>query len=190
MLELDHTIKLVITPEGERMLQIETDLHLEGNLPEKQYQLHRFLNIAKSGFSLELADYNDLTAPISSGSFATAGMIGVPSSMGSLGRIASGVSTNLIERAADVMLKERRPLVLVPREAPLSEIHLQNMLTLRRAGADVLPAIPGFYHRPKSISDLVNMVVGKILDRLGIENEFFKRWKGEGMDEFLVMEDG
>jgi len=96
--------------------------------------------------------------------------------MGTLARVANGISSNLIERAADVALKERRRLVVVPRETPLSEIHLRNMLTLRRAGADILAAMPAFYHRPRTIADMVDMVVGRILDRLGVENSLFYRW--------------
>src|SRR6185369_13835783 len=97
-------------------------------------------------------------------------------SMGTMARIACGISGNLIERAADVMLKERRPLLLVPRETPLSEIHLENMLRLSRAGARIIPAMPAFYHQPESIDDLVNFVIGKILDQMDIANDLFKRW--------------
>ena len=98
--------------------------------------------------------------------------------MGTLARVAVGFSSNLVERAADVALKEGRPLLVMPREAPYSEIHLENMLSLARKGAIVLPASPGFYHLPKTIDDLVGHVVGKILDRLGVENAEGARWKG------------
>ncbi len=126
--------------------------------------------------TVRLFDRMNLAAPISSGSFPCAGMAIVPCSTGTLGRIANGISSSLIERAADVMLKERRRLVVVPRETPLSEIHLRNMLALRQAGADILPAMPAFYHRPRTISDMVDMIVGRILDRLGVENSLFFRW--------------
>lgn len=120
----------------------------------------------------------DLKAPVASGSFLTGGVVVCPCSMGTLGRIAAGLSRNLIERAADVALKERRPLVLVPRETPLSLVHLRNMVTVTEAGATVLPAMPGFYHRPRSVEDLVTFVVGKILDRLGITHPRAPRWGG------------
>jgi flavin prenyltransferase len=97
--------------------------------------------------------------------------------MGTLARVAHGFSSNLVERAADVALKEGRPLVVVPRETPLSVLHLENMLALARLGAIVLPAMPGFYHRPQSVQDLVDFVVGKILDRLGIDHPMVRRWR-------------
>jgi len=123
---------------------------------------------------------DDLTAPLASGSSLKRTMIICPCSMGTLGRIAAGVSGNLIERAADCVLKERGRLVLVPRETPLHTIHLENMLTLARAGAYILPAMPGFYHNPRTMDDLVAFVVGKVLDALELENELFKRWGDEG----------
>jgi len=97
--------------------------------------------------------------------------------MGTLARVAHGFSSNLVERAADVALKEGRPLIVVPRETPLSKIHLQNMLKLTEAGAIVLPAMPGFYHRPTTVADLVDFVVGKVLDRLGVDHALFRRWR-------------
>lgn len=121
-----------------------------------------------------------IEAPPSSGTALLGGVILCPCSMGTLARVAAGFSSNLVERAADVALKEGRTLVLVPREAPYSAIHLENMLRLVRLGAVVLPASPGFYHRPKSLDDLVNHVVGKILDRLGVPFDRGARWKGMG----------
>ena len=112
-----------------------------------------------------------------SGSAGLAATILCPCSMGTLARVAHGFSSNLVERAADVALKEGRPLVVVPRETPLSVVHLQNMLDLARLGAIVLPAMPGFYHRPQTVQDLVDFVVGKILDRLRIEHSLVKRWE-------------
>lgn len=117
-------------------------------------------------------------APAASGTSLTGGAILAPCSMGTLARVALGFSSNLVERAADVALKEGRRLVLLPREAPLSAIHLENMLRLARLGAVILPCAPGFYHHPRTIDDLVAHVVGKALDRLGIEHGVGARWKG------------
>jgi 4-hydroxy-3-polyprenylbenzoate decarboxylase len=117
-------------------------------------------------------------APPSSGTSLTGGVILCPCSMGTAARVAAGFSSNLVERAADVALKEGRPLVVVPRESPLSELHLENLLRLARLGAAILPASPGFYHRPETLDDLVDHVVGKILDRLRVEHGGV-RWSGE-----------
>jgi 4-hydroxy-3-polyprenylbenzoate decarboxylase len=122
---------------------------------------------------------DDRGAPPASGSALTAGMIVCPCSMGTLSAISVGASRSLIERAADVTLKEKRKLVLVPRETPLSAIHLGNMLRLTRAGAVVMPASPGFYHRPKQISDLVDFVVARMLDHLGVEQRLVEPWEGK-----------
>jgi len=130
--------------------------------------------------ALATRTYNvrDLTAMPSSGSFRTNGMVVIPCSMKSLAGIASGYSDNLLLRAADVTLKERRPLVLVVRETPLTLIHLENMVGVARAGAVVLPAMPAFYHKPKTLDDVVNQLVGKVLDAMGISHELFARWEG------------
>ena len=129
----------------------------------------------------ELADvvYNpgDYAAAVSSGSFRTMGMVVAPCSMSTLGAIASGVSTSLVARAADVTLKERRPLVLLTRETPLNLIHLRNMVTVTEAGATVLPPAPAFYHGPETIEDLVDQTVGKVLDQFLIDHELFTRWR-------------
>ena len=123
-----------------------------------------------------LHDPANIAAPPASGSWTHAGMIVCPCSMASLAAIASGVGTNLLHRAADVTLKERRPLILVPRETPLSEIHLKNMLRAHRAGAVIMPPCPGFYHRPESIEQLVSQFVGRILEQLGMSHELYTRW--------------
>ena len=127
-----------------------------------------------------LADYSydpeDLEAPIASGSFRLDGMVIVPATMKTVAALAHGYNENLVTRAADVHLKERRPLVVVPRETPLHAVHLENMATLSRLGAVILPAMPGFYHGPKSIDDLATFISGKILDQLGVENHLYRRW--------------
>jgi 4-hydroxy-3-polyprenylbenzoate decarboxylase len=125
---------------------------------------------------LQVYGRDDWYAPIASGSNPSDAMVICPCSMGTLAAVACGLAENLIERAADVALKERRTLVLVARETPLSAIHLENMTRLARAGAVVLPANPGFYHRPQRVEDLVDFVVARILDHLGLENEISARW--------------
>ncbi len=121
---------------------------------------------------------SDFNAGIASGSFRTAGMVVSPCSMSTLASIAHGITANLVTRAADVHLKERRKLILVPRETPLSLVHLENMAAVTRAGAIVLPAMPGWYHQPKSLGDLVDFVVARICDQLGVEVELMDRWGG------------
>lgn len=121
---------------------------------------------------------DDLAAPISGGSFRTFGMVVVPCSMKTLASIAQGFSESLLTRAADVTLKERRRLVLVTRESPLSAIHLENMLRATRSGAVVMPASPGFYHRPRSVAEIAVSFSGRILDELGVEHDLIRRWEG------------
>src|SRR5487761_957085 len=123
-------------------------------------------------------DAADLGAPVSSGSFLTMGMVVIPCSMRTLAAVASGNSDNLVTRAADVTLKERRRLVLVTRESPLSYIHINNMRTVTLAGATVLPPVPAFYHRPSSIDDLLAHICGKVLAQFGVEHDLYRRWSG------------
>jgi 4-hydroxy-3-polyprenylbenzoate decarboxylase len=134
--------------------------------------------IKKHFASKNLRFYNeqDLAASFSSGSFQTEGMFVVPCSMKSLSGIANGYANNLIERAADVMLKEGRKLILAPREMPFNAIHLENMLKLARLGVTIAPPVPAFYQNPKDINDIVDFVVGKILDSAGVKHELFRRW--------------
>lgn len=123
---------------------------------------------------------SDIAAPIASGSFRTDGMIVAPCSMGTVGSIAAGISRNLIHRSADVCIKEKRKLVLLPRETPLSPIHLENMLKLSQLGVCILPAMPGFYHFPKTVDDQINFVITKALDQFGIDSGLMRRWKENG----------
>jgi len=170
---LGVAVDLVVSPAAVTVLRHEVDAArawMEGDLPI-------LADFGLAGHPEARAfGHADFMAPVASGTALTAGIVIVPSSMGTIGRIAAGISSNLIERAADVALKERRRLVLVPREAPLSAIHLENMLKLTRAGAVVLPATPGFYHGPTTMDQLLDHVSAKILDVLGIEHDVIERW--------------
>jgi 4-hydroxy-3-polyprenylbenzoate decarboxylase len=169
---------------GVRLLEVCSQLGIETDLIVSQAA--EYLLKSETGKSSEdfqkLATRSfspaDLAAPLSSGSVQTDGMVIVPCSMKTLGAIASGYAADLITRAADVSLKQNRPLLLVPRETPLNLIHLENMVKLRRAGATILPAMPAFYHKPKDIAGLVDFIVGKILDVLKVEHQLYQRWRG------------
>ncbi len=176
LLRADCRVVLLLTRSGLEVLRYETGLKWEGG-PSAQKQLMR--DYFGGSNRLDHYDEGDLFAPVASGSSSPDAMVVVPCSMGTAGRIANGVSDRLIERAADVVLKERRELILVPRETPLNQIHLENLLRLSRAGAHILPAMPAFYHLPKKVEDLVDFVVGKILDSLGIPHQLFQRWGEE-----------
>lgn len=138
---------------------------------------------------VHLHSFRDFTAPIASGSYPTEGMVIIPCSMGTLGAIASGLSQNLIHRAADCTIKEGRKLILVPRETPLSAIHLENMLKLARLGVKIVPPMPAFYSGQQKISDLVDFVVGKVLDQMGIQHMLYPRWIGKTGDSLLGTRD-
>jgi 4-hydroxy-3-polyprenylbenzoate decarboxylase len=164
-------VSLIVSKYGMRLLATESGI-------ESIDVLRDVVGIDAWASYVEVFSNEDRGAPPASGSARTSGMVVCPCSMGTLSAIAAGSSRSLIERAADVTLKEQRKLILVPRETPLSAIHLGNMLRLARAGAVVMPASPGFYHRPQQISDLVDFVVARILDQLGVEQNFVARWKG------------
>ncbi len=162
------------TVSGLLVCREETGLDLAGDPAQSARNLRQYLAVDAD---IRVVDPGDLFVCSASGSAAPDVMIIAPCSMGTLARIAAGISGNLVERSADVMLKERRPLLLVPRETPLSEIHLENMLRLSRAGARLIPAMPAFYHKPQSVADMVDFVVGKVLDQIGIDNHLYKRWE-------------
>ena len=151
----------------------ETGLDLSGDISAVSAKFHSHLDVDEN---VSAVSPDDLFANCASGSAAPDAMVIIPCSMGTLARVAGGISGNLIERTADVMLKERRPLLLVPRETPLSEIHLENMLRLSRAGARIIPAMPAFYNKPETLEDMIDFMVGKVLDQLGIDNDLYKRW--------------
>ena len=151
---------LILTPTAEKILKYETDFKKEELIKLASYYY----------------DIGDMFAPIASGSFIAGGSVIVPCSMKTIAGIAYGYSENLLLRVADVTLKEKRPLILVPRETPLNIIHLENMLRLARRGANILPAMPAFYHNPKTLNDNIDFIVGKILDILQIDNNLYSRW--------------
>jgi polyprenyl P-hydroxybenzoate/phenylacrylic acid decarboxylase-like protein len=155
-------VHLVVSPGAARSIEAEMDA-----TPELLAELADVVY-----------DAGDLAAAISSGSFQTMGMVIMPCSMRTLAAIATGNTSDLLVRAADVCLKERRRVVVVPRETPLSLIHLRNMETITLAGGIILPPMPAFYHRPKTIEDLLNQTVGKVLDQFGIDHSLFERWAG------------
>ncbi len=169
--QADIEVHLTISTSGARALWEELQIEVDIN----NFRLESLIGIDTP--QIVYHHESDIGASIASGSFRTEGMIVVPCSMGTVASIAAGISRNLIQRAADVCIKERRKLVIVPRETPLSAIHLENMLKLSRLGVCVLPAMPGFYHFPKTVDDQINFIVTKILDQFGIDTGLIQRWK-------------
>jgi 4-hydroxy-3-polyprenylbenzoate decarboxylase len=167
-------VHLTISDAGAQLLKHEMDINVD---------LNDFSPVAltcRTTAQISYYHFGDIAAPVASGTFPVDSMVIVPCSMSTLAGVASGLASNLILRAADVTLKESRKLILVPRETPLGTIALENMLRVARAGACVLPAMPAFYQGPKKIDDMVDFVVGKVLDQLDIEHDLFPRWGGEG----------
>lgn len=166
-----HDVALVVSPDGVTVLKEETGVDWSGKGPVVQRVLDRQYHGRVTWW-----ESKDFYSPIASGSHLNDGMIIAPCSMKTAAAVAHGLSASLIERAADVTLKERRLLIVVPRETPLSVIHLENLLTLSQAGAHIVAAMPAFYHHPKSIEDLVSFVVGRVLDHLGVVHDLVPRW--------------
>lgn len=175
--QAETDVELVISPAAGRVLAAELNVRIDVESPD----LNRLLTLDGATDPIDiqrirLSDIRNVAAGIASGSYRTDGMVICPCSTGTLAAIAHGISTNLIHRAADVHLKERRKLILVPRETPLSSIQLGNMKLLSDAGAIILPAMPGFYHRPDSVLDLVDFIVARICDQLNIPLPNTQRW--------------
>ncbi|MBC7674291.1 MAG: UbiX family flavin prenyltransferase [Polaromonas sp.] len=175
LLVVRQPVQLIVSSHGLRLLRTETDI-------DSQETLRVAVGADAWDALVTVYDDDDRGAAPASGSARNRGMVICPCSMGTVSAISQGTSRSLVERAADVALKERRTLVLVPRETPYSVIHLENMLRLTRAGAVVLPASPGFYHRPSAIAELVDFVVARVLDQLGVEHQLGKRW-GDAPDD-------
>ena len=188
LLQQDRTIDLIVSGAGRQVMQQESTVTFPpDDAPEDEWKTViaasdlnlvgvREVSTASLTGKLRIHPLQDFSAAAASGSARTAGMVICPCSTGTLSAIAHGTSQNLIHRAADVHLKERRPLILVPRETPFSRVTIMNLLTVTDAGAVVLPAAPGFYHRPESVEDLVDFVVGRICDQLGVDCTNIARW--------------
>lgn len=172
LLRSGSRVSLLLTEAGRQVLKHEVGLDWATETQQQRHQVQEYF----ASIAIDSLAIDDFWTGSASGSNPADAMIVMPCSMGTAGRIAAGLSSNLLERAADVMLKERRPLILVPRETPFNTIHLENLLRLSRAGAVILPAMPGFYHGPDSIADLVDFVVGKVLDQLAVAHQLFERW--------------
>ncbi len=177
LLRADETVYLMISSPARLVLEQETDM----KLPNRPVEIKSILDERYGARPRQLHVFGkeEWAAPVASGSSVPRAMVVCPCTAGSLASIATGASRNLIERAADVVLKERRQLIVVPRETPFSVIHLEHMLRLAKLGVVVLPPIPGFYHQPTTVQDLVDFVVARILDHLNIEQELVPRWGSE-----------
>lgn len=174
LLTADRQVYLLVSQAAHIVAKQELGVALPARSIDLEKQLTDSLH-ARDG-QLRVFGREDWNAPVASGSNPADAMVVCPCSMGTLAAIAHGISDNLIERAADVMLKEQRKLILVPREAPFSTLHLENMLKLSKMNAVILPANPGFYHRPQSVEDIIDFVVARILDQLGIQHALMARW--------------
>jgi flavin prenyltransferase len=174
LLAADVRVYLLLSQAAHIVAKQEIGVALPARAGDLEKQLTAGLN-ARDG-QLRVFGRDDWNAPVASGTNPADAMVVCPCSMGTLAAIAHGLSDNLIERAADVMLKEQKKLILVPREAPFSTLHLENMLTLSRMNVVILPANPGFYHRPQNVGDIVDFIVARILDQLGIPHQLMARW--------------
>lgn len=179
LLEADYEIELVASKSAYMVWQAEQNIRMPPE-PDQQQQFWRQEAGVPTGGKLICHRWGDVGATIASGSFRTLGMLILPCSMGTVAKIANGLSSDLLERAADVQIKEGKPLVIVPRETPFSLVHLRNLTALAQTGVRIVPANPAWYHNPKTIEDLVDFVVARALDQLDIDCIPIKRWQGHG----------
>ncbi len=178
LLCVETEVSVLISDAGRQVLSFETGLQLD----EDPVACHEQLCDHFSSDDLLYHAMNDFFAPVASGSSVPDALVICPCSMGTVGRIAAGLSENLLERVADVVLKEQQKLLLVPRETPFNQIHLENLLRLSQAGGQILPAMPAFYQQPQSVAEMVDFVVGKVLDQLGVDHALFARWGEDNED--------
>ena len=174
LLQADCEVFVILSKAARVVIGMETELKLPAGTGAAEQALRDWVQTDRG--NLVVCGLEQWTAPVASGSGAPAAMVVCPCSTGTLSAIACGASDNLIERAADVAIKEGRKLILVPREAPFSPLHLENMLKLSRLGVTIMPAAPGFYHQPETVQDLVDFIVARLLDHLGVEQTLVKRW--------------
>lgn len=175
LMEQDIIIHIIATEHGAMVLEYETGVKLEEQV--------KVLNDNRGKGQIILENNNNLFSGVASGSYPCDAMVIIPCSMSTLAEISNGITKNLLTRAADVFIKEKRKLVIVPRETPLSTIHLKNMYELSKLGVTILPAMPGFYNHPKNMDDIVRFIVGKTLDSLGVEHNSYDRWRGNYENE-------
>ncbi|WP_300089062.1 flavin prenyltransferase UbiX [uncultured Nitrosomonas sp.] len=178
LLKQGHRVYLLYSQAAQIVAQQEMALALSPRPKETEFFLNSYFNVEPG--LLKVFGREEWFAPVASGSNPADAMVICPCTMGTLSAVAAGLGQKLIERAADVMLKEQRKLIIVAREAPFSVIHLENMLKLARSGAVILPANPGFYHHPETIQDIVDFIVARILDQLGVEHRLMPRWGDDG----------
>ncbi|MEH6785478.1 MAG: flavin prenyltransferase UbiX [Alcanivorax jadensis] len=174
LLQADCEVFVILSKAARVVIGMETELKLPAGTGAAEQALRDWVQTDRG--TLVVCGLEQWTSPVASGSGAPAAMVVCPCSTGTLSAIACGASDNLIERAADVAIKEGRKLILVPREAPFSPLHLENMLKLSRLGVTIMPAAPGFYHQPQTVGDLVDFIVARLLDHLGVEQTLVKRW--------------
>ena len=179
LLRAGRTVHFTLSPAAAEVIESEMDRHVSPECFSLRDLLGDAAGLAAPG-QLHYHDHRDFRAGIASGSFLTAGMVICPCSMGTAAAVAYGLSQNLIHRAADVHLKERRPLILVPRESPLSLVQLRNLTACAEAGAVVLPAMPAFYTKPQSLQDAIDFVVGRVCDQIGVAHNLLRRWGRAG----------
>ncbi|PKM49374.1 MAG: aromatic acid decarboxylase [Firmicutes bacterium HGW-Firmicutes-7] len=169
LLPMGYELHVICTENGRKVMKYETGTDID-----------EWIKHLKDHYAtIHIEDIQDMFSGVASGSYPYDAVIIIPCSMGTLAEISQGYAKNLLTRAADVAIKENRKLIIVPRETPFNAIHLENMLKLSRLGVALIPAMPGFYHHPQSVQDIVDFVVGKILDYLSIENNLFKKWRNE-----------